>query len=145
MKKTFIFLLVFYLLHQFSQAQFKSASLGVDGLTCSMCTNSVEKLIRQLDFVKATKMDLNSTVVEIIFKEGKKVNINSLAGKVYDAGFSVRFLKAVFNFDTISISDYSSFTFEDEQYDFIKSGNKKLSGETVIIFLTKINFPSGIL
>ncbi len=56
-----------------SKAQFTSAELGVDGLTCSACTRSVELSIRKLDFVKDVQMNLDNTVGQITFVPGKQI------------------------------------------------------------------------
>src|SRR5579885_2179698 len=79
-----------------SNAQFTQVELGVDGLTCSACTRSVEMGLRKLDFVKDVKMNLDNTNGVITFKEGIPVSIEKLAKAVSDAGFSVRYLQATY-------------------------------------------------
>src|ERR1700722_452721 len=98
---------VFLTLFTFSsRAQFVSAKLGVDGLTCSACTRSVELSIRKLDFVKDVQMNLDNTVGQITFIPGKQISMNKIAKAVTDAGFSVRYLQATFNTElAISLTD----------------------------------------
>lgn len=116
-------------------AQFKWAQIGVDGLTCSACTRAVEMNIRKLDFVDSVIMNLENTEGKIIFKEGKKVNIERIAQSVFDAGFSVRFLKANFVFNNLAISNGFNWTNDNEQYCFVKAESKTLNGETVLTFI----------
>jgi copper chaperone CopZ len=118
-------------------AQFISATVRIDGLTCSMCSNSVEKLIRKLDFVEDVKMDLNSNIAELSFKKGSKVEISKVASAVKDAGYSVGFLKASFYFDSLSVYDGFLFSFENNSYRFVSSGEKILNGLVTIQFLGK--------
>ena len=40
------------------KAQFISAEIGIDGLTCSACTRSAEMSIRKLPFVADVKMNI---------------------------------------------------------------------------------------
>jgi copper chaperone CopZ len=73
-----------------SVGQIRNAVVGIDGLTCSACSFGTERAIRQLDFVKDVKMDLNKHVAEIIFQPSKKVRPEAIAQKITEAGFSVR-------------------------------------------------------
>src|SRR4051812_38883306 len=84
-----------------SSAQFKSAMVGVNGLTCSACTRTVEMSIRKLDFVQDVTMNLENTEGKIVFKENADVDISKVARAVTDAGFSVRYLTAVFLFNNV--------------------------------------------
>jgi copper chaperone CopZ len=122
-------------------AQFKSAKIGIDGLTCSMCSNSVERFLKQLDFVKEVKMDLNENVAEVNFIEGKKADMNALSKKVSDAGYSVRSLHAVFLFNNQKVKEGTTFTFENNTYLFLKAEEKILDKENTLQFIGK-NFVS---
>lgn len=125
------------LLISHAQAQFKSVTVGIDGLTCSMCSNSVEKLIRQLDFVASVTMDLNQTTAEITFKEGKKVNVNEIAKKVVDSGFSVRSIQALFTFTDTEAKEGKSYVYEGDEYIFLKVPDAVLTGDKNITFIGK--------
>ena len=111
-----------FLLSSFTtSAQFVSAEIGVNGLTCSACTRSVEMSIRKLDFVQDVQMDLENTKGTITFKPGTKIDIEKVAKAVINAGFSVRYLNAVFKTDnTIQVSDNYCFAYGDDTYQFIK-------------------------
>ncbi|XZF16158.1 heavy-metal-associated domain-containing protein [Chitinophagaceae bacterium MMS25-I14] len=69
------------------------AELGVNGLTCSQCSRSVEMKLRKLDFVKNVSMNLEHTNGTIFFEDGKVIDFTSIAKAVTDAGFSVRYLR----------------------------------------------------
>ena len=90
-----------------SAAQFKSVTIGVDGLTCSSCSFGVEQSVRKLDFVQEVKPDLNAATATVSFQPDKKISIDELVRKVYQAGFSVRFVKAVYHFHqpTLPLND----------------------------------------
>jgi copper chaperone CopZ len=134
--------LIFLLLAGKAFAQFKWVEIGVDGLTCSQCTKSVEMSIRKLDFVKNVEMNLEHTKGKITFKDGAKVSIGQIAQAVVNAGFSVRYLQAGFLFENITINKGYCFSNEGKQYQFVKTETKTLNGETVIKFIGK-KFQSG--
>jgi copper chaperone CopZ len=130
---------VFFTLFTFSgKAQFTSAELGVDGLTCSACTRSVELSIRKLDFVKDVQMNLDNTVGQITFVPGKHISIEKVAKAVTDAGFSVRYLQATFNTElTIPLKDTHCFIADSVTYQFVKDSPTKLENGTVLKFIGK--------
>lgn len=135
--KKFFLIIITSLISLSLQAQFLKAKLGITGLTCSLCSYSVEKSIRQLPFVHDIKMDLNESRVEVIFKANKLVSLHSLIQKVYDAGFSVSELKAVFAFNEQLVEDNYLFNYADENYCFIQTGKKLLVGEVTLTIIDK--------
>jgi len=131
-------ILLTVLLTYTAQAQFISAELGVDGLTCSACTRSVEMSIRKLDFVKDVQMDLDNTKGIITFKDGANVDIEKLAKAVINAGFSVRYLNATFKSDgVIKISDNFCFAYGGSSYQFVKVSPTDLQNQIVFKFIGK--------
>jgi copper chaperone CopZ len=92
-----------------SFAGLKWVDVGVDGLTCSMCTRSVEMSLRRLDFVDSVVMSLENTEGRIFFQENMPVNLNEVARAVVNAGFSVRFVKLEMAFDDIELNSDGSF------------------------------------
>lgn len=135
-KLVLVFILIS--LSHIASAQFRSATIGIDGLTCSMCSNSVEKLIRQLNFVEDVKMDLNNTTAQVFFRNGRKVDIHALAQKVFDSGFSVRTLQANFNVgEKVIVKEGAGFEYEGDQYILVKPSEKEIRGEITITFIGK--------
>ncbi|HEY6160168.1 MAG TPA: heavy-metal-associated domain-containing protein [Bacteroidia bacterium] len=113
------FLLLFFIPAPVNaQTAFNWVKLGVNGLTCSQCTRSVEMKIRQLDFVDSVSMNLEHTEGEVFFKKGKKVDIERIADAVTDAGFSVRYLKAGFTPDPLAPPN-NCFSYAGDTYCFL--------------------------
>lgn len=77
-------------------AQFKEATLGVEGLTCSQCTRSVEMSLRRLDFIQDVEMDLENTSAKISFKTKQQIDFFAIAKAVKNAGFSLGYLDALY-------------------------------------------------
>ena len=123
-----IYLTAILLLVKPAFSQVESFEIGVDGLTCSQCTRNVEISIRKLDFVADVIMNLENTEGKILIKKDSKIIISAISKAIYDAGFSVRFIKVDYNFNQLSIKD--DFCFEDENatYLFVKVNPIVLNG-----------------
>lgn len=90
-------LIIFLALTNIAIAQIQSATLGINGLTCSQCCRSVEMQLRSLAFVQAVEMSLKETEATIKFKNNKPIDFSLIPKAVKDAGFSTRFLQVVIN------------------------------------------------
>ena len=75
-------------------AQFERAEIGVNGLTCSQCSRTVEMSLRKLDFVADVEMNLEHTEGKITFRKNSRPDMDRIAQAVIDAGFSLRYLNA---------------------------------------------------
>lgn len=138
---TIVFSTLLFLFSGKISAQFKWAEIGVDGLACSACTRAAEMNIRKLDFVDSVAMNLENTEGKITFKAGKKVNIEKIAQAVFDAGFSVRYLKASFIFYNVTVSNGFNWENDKESYCFVKTESKTLNGEIALTFIGKSFMP----
>lgn len=129
-------LLFLFVLSLGVKAQFVSALIGVDGLTCSACSFATQKSILKLDFVDTVVMDLNTTIAKVTFKKGKAISIDALAKKVEDAGFSVRSIQGIYDFSNVIASENSCCTTENGVFQFIGiSTSRTLGSSTVIRFI----------
>ena len=84
--------------------------IGVNGLTCSACTRSVEMSLSRLDFVDSVAMSLENTEGVVYTKELLPPDFNKIAKAVTDAGFSVRFLEANLAINNTQISAEGCFS-----------------------------------
>ena len=125
-----------------ARANYTWIQVGVNGLTCSQCSRSVEMSIRKLDFVQDVVMNLQNTEGKIILKSGIKVDIKKIAKAIVDAGFSVRYINAGFTFENISVSHGYCYSHEGQQFQFINVDPKTLHGEVTLKFLGK-NFQTA--
>jgi hypothetical protein len=116
----------------------KWVDIGVNGLTCSMCTRSVEMSLRRLEFVDSIIMSLETTEGRIYFRENTPINLNDIAKAITNAGFSVRFVKLQMSFDDISVDKDGSFIFQGQTYKWLDFPNKV--DETVGLKLVDENF-----
>ena len=87
MKKIFLFIAIAFSLA--TNAQVTKVSLQASGLTCSMCSNSINKALKTLDFVLKVDADIKTYTFEILFKPNSNVDFDMIKKKVENAGFTV--------------------------------------------------------
>lgn len=120
-----------------ASAQFKTATLGINGLTCSLCSYSVEKELEKVDCIAAVEMDLNQNIAKLIFEENIPVDMKAVVNAVYKAGFSVGYTQALFNFDNVTLTEQVYFLYEEVEYRFVNTLEEDLQGEHIIKFIDK--------
>ena len=64
-------------------------TLKVNGLTCSMCSFSIEKSVEKVYFVEDVEANIEDTTFKIIFKKNNYVDFFALQHAVEDAGFFI--------------------------------------------------------
>lgn len=72
-----------------TKARVTKVYLQASGLTCSMCSNSINKALKTLDFIDKVDADIKNYTFEISFKANSIVDFDKIKKKVEDAGFSV--------------------------------------------------------
>jgi copper chaperone CopZ len=124
-------------------AQFKSAVVGVDGLTCSACAFATEKSLLKLDVIDSVFMQLEENTATLFFKPGKKVDMTAVAKKITDAGFSVRSLTALVDVGQLRVTPDYCWPYENDIYHFIKlASEKELKGVVQLTFVGEKFMPS---
>lgn len=102
-----------------SYAGLRWVDVGVSGLTCSVCSRSVEMQIGKLDFVDSVYTDLQRAESRVYLRDGSAIDMRKIAKAVVDAGFSVQFLKVDLNFEDISIDADGSFDIQGQSFQLI--------------------------
>jgi copper chaperone CopZ len=119
----FLIVIALSIITMHSFAGIKWVDIGVNGLTCSACTRSVEMSVSKLYFVESVEMSLEKTEGRIYVKEGEPINLKAIAQAVVDAGFSVRFLKVEFNFNDVTVHDDGTFNYQGQPYVWLEYKN----------------------
>lgn len=120
-----------------TSAAFTEARIKVTGITCSMCSNAVNKALTTLQFVNKVEVDLEKALFKVTFKSNEKVVIDELRQKVEGAGFSIGELIVDFNFSELEISNETFFPFENNSYHFIQVKGQILKGLVPLKFIDK--------
>jgi len=128
-----------------ARAQFQAAYVGVNGLTCSQCSRTVEMSIRKLDFVSDVQMNLEHTEGKIILKKDKKADMDKIAQAVVNAGFSVRYLQADLMIDNSVAVSGQCFNYKGDAYEFNEAPKDPLKGLVKLKFIGKKYLPKNEL
>ena len=136
--KTF-FLLAFFVLSAFiTQAQqVTRVSMQASGLTCSMCSNAINKSLKTVDFVEKVTPDIETSTFEITFKSGSKVDFDLLKKKVEDAGFFVSKFVASVDFNNTTIRAGQPVIVGDKTFQFVNAKEGMLNGTKPVRILNK--------
>ena len=128
--KAFKFLLVALLLG-FSTAgfsQYRNIELQAAGLTCSMCSNAINKALKPLPFVADVQTDLKKNLFTIVIKEGQQPDFDLLKKKVEDAGFSVGKMTVEVNFANQQVANDAHATIGGKTLHFLNVKDQNLNG-----------------
>lgn len=136
MKKTFV-ILILLLAGMVSSGQFSKATLQATGLTCSMCSNAINKALLKVSFVASVKADIKNSSFDMLFKKDVPVEIDALKNAVEDAGFSVGKLKITGTFSDVKIGKEQHVKIGDENFHFLNGEDKVLNGETTLTVIDK--------
>lgn len=119
------------------QAQFNKATLQATGLTCSMCSNAVNKALQNVSFVESVKSDIKNTSFDIVFKSNAEVSPDALKDAVEDAGFSVGSLKLTGSFNGLGIENNKHVKIGKQYFHFLQVNDQVLNGEKTITVMDK--------
>lgn len=106
MRIKFVFSLLFLLLFYSSlYGQVSDVYVGINGLTCSQCSRSVEMQLRKLSFVKDVDMNLQTTNAHVVLKKSNICDFSGLEKAVKNSGFSLRDIVVSFDLSHESVQN----------------------------------------
>lgn len=118
-------------------AQINSANLQASGLTCSMCSNSIFKALKKIDFVESVESDVENSTFKILFKANENVDLDALQKAVVGAGFSVAKMTFMLNAQAIDIKDKALVEIGGKSFYFVNTKDRTLNGEVELKLLDK--------
>lgn len=120
-----------------TNAQIAKAEIIATGLTCSMCSNAINKQFKALAEVDKVETDLNTNTFTVYLKKDAKITPRILKERVEKAGFFVGSMVVTMQFENLNISDNLSVIQDNLSLIFIDSKPKTLNGETRVKILDK--------
>jgi copper chaperone CopZ len=135
MKKIFLFIALASAIT--TNAQVNSVSLQASGLTCSMCSNAINKSLKTLDFVQKVDADIKTYTFQITFKPNTAVDFDKIKNKVESAGFTVCGFVANIRFDNDQIKKGELIKIQDKALIFIDGNDHLLNGDKQIKIMDK--------
>ena len=112
----------------FANAQLQKAEFQASGLTCSMCSNAINKALKTVPFIESVNTDLNKNVFEITFKKNTPVDIDAIKKKVEGAGFSIAKFWITINWNDQKINNDEHVSIEGVNFHFMNVRPQTLNG-----------------
>ena len=135
--KNIIVVIVAALFSFTAAAQITKVSLQASGLTCSMCSNAINKSLKSIDFVNNVDANIKNSTFDISFKPGSAVDLDKLKKKVEDAGFFVAKMDVDINFDNVAIANDSHVIVNGNTFHFLATKDQTLNGNKTVRILDK--------
>ena len=120
-----------------SHAQVRKIFLQASGLTCSMCSNAINKSISSLEGVSSVKANIRTSSFEINLKDGSSVSFDQIRKRVEDAGFFVAGMEAMVQFDSTKAANDTHVRVDGTVFHFLHVRDQELTGEYRIKILDK--------
>lgn len=120
-----------------TKAQVNSVSLRASGLTCSMCSNSINKALKTLDFVLNVDADIKTYTFVIRFKPNSIIDFDMLRKKVVSAGFTVSAFVADIYFNTVVVKNDQPVIIQDKTFLFVNAKDQILTGDQQVKIMDK--------
>ena len=89
-----------------SHAQIAKAEIQATGLTCSMCSNAINKQLKSLADVENVEIDLNTNTFTVTLKDNNSVKPSLFKENVEKAGFFIGSLILTVKPETIAKNPY---------------------------------------
>jgi copper chaperone CopZ len=135
--KQVIIIIAFCVLGVSAGAQFTRARLQATGLTCAMCSNAINKALREKSFIESVHSDIRNSAFDIVFRANADVDIDAIRVAVEDAGFAVGNLQLTGNFKQLSIEKDGHARLGSKNFHFVNASGRSLDGERTITVVDK--------
>ena len=114
-----------------SYAQITKSEIIATGLTCSMCSNAINKQLKSLTEVDSVATDLNTNTFVVYLKKQNKLKPRVLKERVEKAGFFVgTMLLTMPSSNNLKTNDNKTSTLGGSTFVFLNEENQKNDGET---------------
>jgi len=136
MKRLFLIAILFSI-NFCANAQINKVSIQASGLTCSMCSNAINKALKSINYVDHVIANIKNSTFEIYFKSNAKVDFDQLKKKVEEAGFFVAKMDVSVMLNDVEVANDTHIEIENTMFHFMNVSNQKLTGEKTIQIIDK--------
>lgn len=138
-----LFLSIAVALSMAASAQVAKISFQASGLTCSMCSNSIYKALKKLDFVEGVEADVKTYTFQLSFKPNSTVDFDQIKKKVEGAGFFISSFFATLQFNNVPLKKDEPTVVGDKTILFVNTPEKVVNGTRQVKILDKGFVSSG--
>ena len=120
-----------------TKAQVTKVYFQASGLTCSMCSNAINKALKSLDFVDKVTASFKDYSFDVSFKTTENIDFDKMRKKVEDAGFFVSAFFATINFNNRQIKSGEPVKAGANTLLFVNNNDIVLNGEIKVKVLDR--------
>lgn len=113
-----------------SNAQIVKAEIRATGLTCSMCSNAINKQLKTVPEVVNVEIDLNSNTFTVTLKEGNELSPKIFKEKVEKAGFFIGSLVITMPSENLKVDGNKTILVNGFTFVLLNEELKNSNGET---------------
>jgi copper chaperone CopZ len=113
-----------------SYSQISKAEIIATGLTCSMCSNAINKQLKATVGVDSVSTDLNTNTFTVYFKKGSKIMPRVLKEGVEKAGFFIGSLVITIPTENLKIEGDKTISLNGSTFVLLSEELKNSNGET---------------
>ncbi|MFV8338254.1 heavy-metal-associated domain-containing protein [Flavobacterium sp. LB3P21] len=113
-----------------SYSQISKAEIVATGLTCSMCSNAINKQLKATVGVDSVSTDLNTNTFTVYFKKESKIMPRVLKEGVEKAGFFIGSLVITMPTESLKIEDNKTISLNGSTFVLLNEELKNSKGET---------------
>ena len=135
--KNIILIILICLFTVQANAQISKAELIATGLTCSMCSNAINKQFKAMPEVENVITDLNKNTFTINLKKGNTLSPKAFKDKVEKAGFFIGSLILTIPLDNVKAGDNLLYNAKEATYVFVDTKLQTTQGEVKLQVLDK--------
>jgi copper chaperone CopZ len=110
-------------------AQISKVEIIATGLTCSMCSNAINKQLKKLPEIDKVETDLNTNTFVVYLNKNNTLSPRILKERVEKAGFFVGSMIITLNFDSQKVTDDFALKQNDLDFIFIDSKSQIINGD----------------
>jgi copper chaperone CopZ len=132
MKQVFSLFVISFIITTSACAQvYDTVRIQIDGMTCSLCSKSVQDQLERLYYIKKISIELNTSIAVLLVDTVDAVSPEDMAKAVWNAGFTVGVFLIPISKDnrTNGIYSYTYFSMTSESVPLQKAGYYTLVGK----------------
>ena len=135
--KNIVSLLILFMRISVVGAQITKAEIMATGLTCSMCSNAINKQLKALVVVDSVVTDLNTNTFTVHIRKDATISPKSLKDRVEKAGFFVGSMVVSMNFDNMKVPENKIIKTEGASLVILEKNPQTLNGEVRVKIVDK--------
>ena len=139
-KQSIVITLLLIVFNLSTYAQITKAEIIATGLTCSMCSNAINKQLKSMAEVESVDTDLNTNTFTVVLKKDSSLTANELKNSIEKTGFFIGSMVLTMELGDIKIEDNLKVEKDHGTYVFVDTKARTVNGAVKVKVLKKVDF-----